>query len=103
MFYLTLLGGETKLSSNFILVIQFCGDCFLHTDHLKVNLLVERAVLGTGHLTLELAAVLVLHVLDDHHELGPGTADHRPVAGVEGCGDVVDGQELGDWTGEVVT
>ena len=68
-----------------------------------MNLLVERAVLGTGHLTLELAAVLVLHVLDDHHELGPGTADHRPVAGVEGGGDVVDGQELGDWTGEVVT
>ena len=60
-------------------------------------------MLRTGDLTLKLAAVLVLHVLDDHHELRPGPADDRSVAGIEGGGDVVDGQELRDWTGEVVT
>ena len=68
-----------------------------------MNFLVKRAVLGPRHLTLKLPAVLVLHVLDDHHELCPGAADDRPVAWVEGGGDVVDGQQLRDGAGEVVT
>ena len=54
-------------------------------------------------MTLKLPTVLVLHVLDQHHELRPGAVDDGPVARVEGGGDVVDGQQLGDWTGEVVS
>ena len=57
----------------------------------------------TRHLTLKLPTVLVLHVLDQHHELRPGAVDDGPVARVEGGGDVVDGQQLGDGTGEVVS
>ena len=57
----------------------------------------------TRRLTLKLPTVLVLHVLDQHHELRPGAVDDGPVARVEGGGDVVDGQQLGDWTGEVVS
>ena len=57
---------------------------------------------GPGDLTLELPTVLVLHVLDQHHELRPGAVDDGPVARVEGGGDVVDGQQLGDGTGCVV-
>ena len=59
-------------------------------------------MLGPRHLTLELATVLVLHVLDQHHELRPGAVDDGPVARVEGGGDVVDGQQLRDGTGEMV-
>ena len=54
-------------------------------------------------MTLKLPTVLVLHVLDQHHELRPGAVDDGPVARVEGGGDVVDGQQLGDGTGEVVS
>ena len=54
-------------------------------------------------MTLKLPTVLVLHVLDQHHELRPGAVDDGPVAWVEGGGDVVDGQQLGDGTGEVVS
>ena len=68
-----------------------------------MDLLVEGAVLRTGDLTLKLAAVLVLHVLDDHHELRPGPADDSSVAGIEGGGDVVDGQQLRDGAGGVMT
>ena len=57
----------------------------------------------TRYLTLKLPTVLVLHVLDQHHELRPGAVDDGPVARVEGGGDVVDGQQLGDGTGEVVS
>ena len=53
-------------------------------------------------MTLELSTVLVLHVLDQHHELRPGAIDDGPVARVEGGGDVVDGQQLRDGAGEVV-
>ena len=60
-------------------------------------------MLRTGDLTLKLAAVLVLHVLDDHHELRPGPADDSSVAGIEGGGDVVDGQQLRDGAVEVMT
>ena len=67
-----------------------------------MNFPVQRAVFRPRHLTLELPAVLVLHVLDQHHELGPGAVDDGPVARVEGGGDVVDGQELRDGTGEMV-
>ena len=58
---------------------------------------------GTRDLTLELSTVLVLDVLDQHHELRPGAVDDGPVARIEGGGDVVDGQQLGDGTGEVVS
>ena len=54
-------------------------------------------------MTLKLPTVLVLHVLDQHHELRPGAVHDGPVARVEGGGDVVDGQQLGDGTGEVVS
>ena len=56
-----------------------------------MNFPVQRAVFRPRHLTLELPAVLVLHVLDQHHELRPGAVDDGPVARVEGGGDVVDG------------
>ena len=67
-----------------------------------MNFLLERAVFRPRHLTLELTTVLVLHVLDQHHELRPGAVDDGPVARVEGGGDVVDGQQLRDGTGEMV-
>ena len=67
-----------------------------------MNFLVERAVFRTRHLTLELPTVLVLHVLDQHHELRPGAVDDGPVARIEGGGDVIDGQQLRDGTGEMV-
>ena len=70
---------------------------------MELNFLVKGAVLRPRHLTLELATVLVLHVLDQHHELRPGAVDDGPVARVEGGGDVVDGQQLRDGTGEVVS
>ena len=54
-------------------------------------------------MTLKLPTVLVLHVLNQHYELRPGAVDDGPVARVEGGGDVVDGQQLGDGTGEVVS
>ena len=54
-------------------------------------------------MTLKLPTVLVLHVLDQHDELRPGAVDDGPVARVEGGGDVVDGQQLRDGTGEVVS
>ena len=56
-----------------------------------MNFLLERAVFRPRHLTLELTTVLVLHVLDQHHELRPGAVHDGPVARVEGGGDVVDG------------
>ena len=67
-----------------------------------MNFPVQRAVFRPRHLALELPAVLVLHVLDQHHELRPGAVDDGPVARVEGGGDVVDGQELRDGTGEMM-
>ena len=53
-------------------------------------------------MTLELSTVLVLDVLDQHHELRPGAIDDGPVARVEGGGDVVDGQQLRDGAVEVM-
>ena len=67
-----------------------------------MNFPVQRAVFRPRHLALEPPAVLVLHVFDQHHELRPGPVDDGPVARVEGGGDVVDGQQLGDGTGCVV-
>ena len=56
-----------------------------------MNFPVQRAVFWPRHLTLKLSTVLVLHVLDQHHELRPGAVDDGPVARVEGGGNVVDG------------
>ena len=67
-----------------------------------MNFLLERAVFRPRNLTLELTTVLVLHVLDQHHELRPGAVHDGPVARVEGGGDVVDGEELRDRAGEMV-
>ena len=79
------------------------NSAIIQTYNLEVNLLVKGAMLGPGDLTLKLPAILVLDVLDDHQELCPGSADHSPVARVEGGGDVVHCQQLRDGAGDVVT
>lgn len=65
----------------------------------EVDESVKGGVSGSWHLALVLTRVSGPHISDDQGELRPAATDQGLVAGVQGVGDVVHGQQLRDWGG----